>query len=73
MKIKIKKIAVHSPKLSRAFTLVEMLLVVTIIGILALFKGLPVIGPILVGIQLMLYVMATGKAATATGLSSTQM
>src|ERR1035438_8980801 len=35
MKIKIKKIAVQKNKLSRAFTLVEMLLVVMIIGILA--------------------------------------
>ena len=35
MKIEIKKIAVQKSKLRRAFTLVEMLLVVTIIGILA--------------------------------------
>lgn len=35
MKIEIKKIAVQKTKLHRAFTLVEMLLVVTIIGILA--------------------------------------
>jgi general secretion pathway protein G len=35
MKIEIKKIAVKKTKLHRAFTLVEMLLVVTIIGILA--------------------------------------
>jgi general secretion pathway protein G len=35
MKIEIKKIAVQKNKLRRAFTLVEMLLVVTIIGILA--------------------------------------
>ena len=35
MKIEIKEIAVQKGKLRRAFTLVEMLLVVTIIGILA--------------------------------------
>ena len=35
MKIKINPLAVHKNQLSRAFTLVEMLLVVTIIGILA--------------------------------------
>src|ERR1039458_4714792 len=35
MKIEIKKIVVHKNRLRRAFTLVEMLLVVTIIGILA--------------------------------------
>ena len=35
MKIEIKKIAIHKSKFRRAFTLVEMLLVVTIIGILA--------------------------------------
>jgi general secretion pathway protein G len=35
MKIEIKEIAVQKSKLRRAFTLVEMLLVVTIIGILA--------------------------------------
>ena len=35
MKIEIKKIVVHKNQLHRAFTLVEMLLVVTIIGILA--------------------------------------
>jgi general secretion pathway protein G len=35
MKIEIKQIAVQKNKLRRAFTLVEMLLVVTIIGILA--------------------------------------
>ena len=35
MKIEIKEIAVQKNKLRRAFTLVEMLLVVTIIGILA--------------------------------------
>ena len=35
MKIEIKKIAIHKTKFRRAFTLVEMLLVVTIIGILA--------------------------------------
>lgn len=35
MKIEIKKIAIQKTKLHRAFTLVEMLLVVTIIGILA--------------------------------------
>jgi general secretion pathway protein G len=35
MKIEIKKIVVSKNKLRRAFTLVEMLLVVTIIGILA--------------------------------------
>ena len=35
MKIEIKKLALQNMKLRRAFTLVEMLLVVTIIGILA--------------------------------------
>ena len=35
MKIEIKKITIQKTKLRRAFTLVEMLLVVTIIGILA--------------------------------------
>ena len=35
MKIKINKITVQKRQLSRAFTLVEMLLVITIIGILA--------------------------------------
>jgi len=35
MKIEIEKIAIQKTKLRRAFTLVEMLLVVTIIGILA--------------------------------------
>jgi general secretion pathway protein G len=35
MKIEAKKIVVHKNQLRRAFTLVEMLLVVTIIGILA--------------------------------------
>ena len=35
MKIEIRRPTVHTPKFGRAFTLVEMLLVVTIIGILA--------------------------------------
>lgn len=42
--------------------------IITIIGILALLKNMPMIGTILTGIQLMLYVVATAMAATATAL-----